>query len=276
MDGVENVSSSESEGVESLTVEEALSNLRGSDHGLRYYAAWWLGRFRVKESEAIELLIEVLQERSPQVELGDYSLQRNAARALGKLEDQRAVPALIGCLKCPDFYVREAAIQALEMLGNPSSIPDLMKFLEGGVEKAVMMSGKPHLVEPYEAIIEALGTLHATEAIPLILPFLSHPLERVQYATCRAMYQLTQDPIYGEKLVAALDGKELQLRRSALIDLGCSGYLPGAEAIAKTLAENSLKLIALKGLLEYDLAKSVPLSLSPDAVKIMSLMDSLL
>jgi hypothetical protein len=34
------------------------------------------------------------------------------------------------------------------------------------------------------------------------------------------------------------------------MDLGAIGYLPAASAIADTLAENSLKLISLKGLLE--------------------------
>ncbi|PSN79868.1 phycocyanobilin lyase, partial [filamentous cyanobacterium CCP4] len=38
---------------EPLTVEQAIANLRQTaDTGLRYYAAWWLGRFRVSEPAA--------------------------------------------------------------------------------------------------------------------------------------------------------------------------------------------------------------------------------
>jgi phycocyanobilin lyase alpha subunit len=48
---------------ESLTVEQAIANLQGQDQGLRYYAAWWLGRFRVRESAAIEALIAALEMR---------------------------------------------------------------------------------------------------------------------------------------------------------------------------------------------------------------------
>jgi phycocyanobilin lyase alpha subunit len=60
------------------------------------------------------------------------------------------------------------------------------------------------------------------------------------------------------------------------MDLGAIGYLPAAKAIADTLAENSLKLIALKGILEYHLNQTTSLSLSEQAIEVMMLMDSLL
>jgi phycocyanobilin lyase subunit alpha len=262
---------------ESLTLEQAIANLHSQDYSLRYYAAWWVGRFRVKEPVVIEALIAALQEESEQTKIGDYSLLRNAARALGKLGDKQALPALIGCLECADdYYVREAAAQALEMLGDRDSIPPLMKLLDGGVSVAVRVPGKSHLVQPYDSVIEALGTLQAVESLPIIKPFLEHPVERVQYAAARAMYQLTGETVYGERLVTALNGDNLQLRRSALMDLGAIGYLPGAEAIAETLAENSMKLIALKGVLEHHLKQQASLSLSDEAIRVMNLMDSLL
>ncbi|NEO02278.1 MAG: HEAT repeat domain-containing protein, partial [Moorea sp. SIO3I7] len=96
----------ETDNSESLTVEQAIVNLQGNDQGLRYYAAWWLGKFRVREPLAIDALIAALEDQQNQTELGGYPLRRNAARALGKLGDHRAVPALIDCLDCPDFYVR--------------------------------------------------------------------------------------------------------------------------------------------------------------------------
>ncbi len=261
---------------ESLTVEQAIANLHSQDYSLRYYAAWWVGRFRVKEPAAIAALIAALEEESEQTKIGDYSLLRNAARALGKLGDKQALPALIRCLECADYYVREAAAQALEMLGEIDSIGPLMKLLDGGVVAAVRVPGKSHLVQPYDSVIEALGTLQATEAIPLISPFLEHSVERVQYAAARAMYQLTGERVYGERLVRALKGDNLQLRRSALMDLGAIGYLPGAQAISETLAENSIKLIALKGVLEHHLNQQESLSLSDEAIQVMNLMDSLL
>lgn len=262
----------------SLTIEGAIANLKQrEDLGQRYYAAWWLGRFRVREPEAIAALLEALEDETDRTPDGGYPLRRNAATALGKLGDRQAVLPLIKCLDCPDYYVRESAAQALEKLGDPTAIPALMKLLDGGVQAARQFPGKPHLVQPYEAILEALGTLQAKDAIAAIEPFLEHFVEKVRYAAARAMYQLTGDPIYGERLVRALERDDLQLRRSALMDLGAIGYLPAAEAIAETLAENSLKLISLKGLLEKHLENQSPETiLSPESIRVMQLMDMLL
>lgn len=256
-----------------LTPDLAIANLQSSDLSLRYYAAWWLGRFRVSRPEAINVLIAALEDEADRTELGGYPLRRNAARALGKLGNPQAIPGLIKCLECSDFYVREAAAQSLEMLDGKVAVSALIKLLAGGVAQAVQIPGRPHLTQPYEAVIEALGSLGATEAISLIQPFLEHPTPRVQCAAARAMYQLTQDPSYGEILVKMLAQEDLKLRRVALGDLGAIGYMAAAEAIAQSKVENSFKLIALKGLLEHQLAT---FDMGDDAIRVMNLMDSLL
>ena len=266
-----------------LTIEQALINLQSEDLGLRVYAAWWLGRFRVNVPEAIALLIEALKDEADRTESGGYPLRRNAARALGKLGDRSAVPALINSLDCDDFYVREAAAQSLEMLGDISAIDKLVSLLEISNSLTDSVSSTSSNLEPeqpFDAIIEALGTLDAKDAIPKILPFLEHPIPRVQYATARALYQLSADPHvaqqYGDRLIAALSNDDLQLRRTVLSDLGAIGYLNAAEAIANTMAENSLKLIALKGILEKQIPLAIPPQLTDGAIKVMTLMDDLL
>lgn len=268
-------SSAESPDASALTVEQAIANLTHPDTSLRYYAAWWLGKFRVNEPAAVDALIVALEDESDRTELGGYPLRRNAARALGKLDDVRAVPGLTHCLNCSDFYVREAAAQSLGMLGDRACVPQLMALLEGGLAAAVQVPGRPHLAQPYEAVMEALGALSATEAIDLIKPFTQHPTQRVQYAASRALYQLTGEAVYGEVLVQALRSDNINLRRVALADLGAVGYLPAADAIATAAAENSFKLFSLKGLLEQAV-RSAEAPLSEDAIKVMTLMDSLL
>jgi phycocyanobilin lyase alpha subunit len=260
----------------SLTVEQAIANLKSEDLGLRFYAAWWLGRFRIGEPAAVTGLIKALEDEADRTPEGGYPLRRNAARALGKLGDRQAVSPLIACLDCSDFYVREAAAQSLEMLGDRVCIPALIKLLAAGLQGEQLVSQQPDLSQPYEAILEALGTLRATEFTSLVKPFLEHSIELVQYAAARAMYQLTEEPAYGERLVKALAGERLQLRRAVLADLGAIGYLPAADAIAQTLAENSLKLISLKGLLEHQVNHTTPTTLSEGAIKVINLMDSLL
>jgi phycocyanobilin lyase subunit alpha len=263
-----------------LTVEQAIANLQGEDLGLRVYAAWWLGRFRVDAPEAVNVLIAALEDEDDRTNAGGYPLRRNAARALGKLGDHRAVSALSRGLDCSDFYVREAAAQSLEMLGDQSCIPKLVELLNNQIPGTLPAPEPPQLAQPFDAILEALGTLGAIDAIPDILPFLDHDVARIQYAAARAMYQLAPNPQvasqYGDRLVQALAKNDLQLRRTVLADLGAIGYLPAAEPIAQTLAENSLKLIALKGLLEKQLQHTAPSELSEGAVKVMTLMDELL
>jgi len=263
-----------------LTIEQAIANLQGDDLGLRVYAAWWLGRFRVKEDLAIQGLIAALRDEDDQTEAGGYPLRRNAARALGKLGDQRAVPHLQEALTCSDFYVRKAAALALEQLGDGSVIPQLRNLLKNQMAGTQPAPEPPQLEQPFDAILEALGRLGATDAMSEITPFLDHSVPRIRCAAARALYQLTADPQqasqYGEMLVKELANDDLQLRRALLADLGAIGYLPAAEAIAETLAENSLKLIALKGLLEKELQQSSSAELSGSALTVMALMDGLL
>jgi phycocyanobilin lyase subunit alpha len=262
-----------------LTVDQAIENLQGEDLGLRMYAAWWLGRFRVDDPTAIDVLIAALNDEDDRTEVGGYPLRRNAARALGKLGDRRAVSALIEALACPDFYVREAAAQALENLGDIAGVPRLLQVLRNQIPGTLPAPEPPNLVQPYDAILEALGGLGDRSVIADVRPFLDHEIPRIQYAAARAMYQLMDEPEanqYGDRLIQALSGSELQLRRTALADLGAIGYLAAAQPIANTLAENSLKLISLKGLLEKQLQLEPLPNLSTGAIEIMALMDGLL
>jgi phycocyanobilin lyase subunit alpha len=261
---------------EPLTIAQAIKQLDGADLGLRSYAAWWLGKFRVKDPLAIAGLITALQDAADRTPEGGYPLRRSAARALGKLDDSQAVPALIECLNCDDFYVREAAVQSLEMLGDPACIPHLIQILAKSVQAKKLLPQGQDFSQPYDSILEALGTLAVTHSVPLIQPFIEHPIPRIQYAALRSMYQLTQDDTYGDRLVQALGHSDLQVRRTLLADLGAIGYLPAAIPISQTHAENSLKLIALKGILETQIMLSPTDRLSDGAVQVMQLMDDLL
>ena len=264
------------DGAPQLTVEQAIANLNQTeDKGDRYYAAWWLGRFQVKEKRAVEALLTALEDERDRDTDGGFPLRRNAARALGKLEDKSAILPLMTCLDCDDYYVREAAAQSLQSLDAKESLNALVSLLDGGVAAAVEVPGKPHLVQPYNAILEAVGQLGNEQTVAVVEPFLSHAVPQVKNGAARAMYQLTGEGRYAQPLIETLRCDDLQLRRSALLDLGEIGYLPAGEAIAQTLAENSIKIIALKGLLEREIEQSGEL-VSPKSKQVMALMDSLL
>lgn len=263
---------------EPLTLEQAIAHLRGEDTSLRFYAAWWFGKFKVTTPEATALLIASLEDEADRTPEGGYPLRRNAARTLGKIGAGEAVPALIAALDCTDYFVREGAAQSLELLDDRRSIEPLMKLLDAGLvpDQTALIAEQPDASQPYDSVLEALGTLKAIEATAKVQAFLQHPTPRIQYAAARAMYQLTGESQYGDRLIVALNGPDLQLRRAALMDVGAIGYLPAAETIAQTLAENSLKLISMKGLLEFQVTHNPEGALSPGAVRVMDLMDQML
>ncbi|MFM8293088.1 MAG: HEAT repeat domain-containing protein, partial [Microcystaceae cyanobacterium] len=119
------------------TVGQAIANIQQTeDTSARYYAAWWLGRFRVTEPVAIQALVTALEDTSDRSPDGGYPLRRNAAKALGKLGDLSVVPALLQALTCEDYYVREAVVYALGELKATQAIETLRNFLAGGIEAA--------------------------------------------------------------------------------------------------------------------------------------------
>ena len=257
---------------------EALRRLRnGADPSGQYYAAWWLGRNRTQSSEAVQLLKEALRQRRAR-QLGDEveenAVARNAARALGKLGDvaHSAIPDLLATLNDDDHGLREAAARALGQLKAEAAIPLLIDRLSSGPEVAgAREDGSPRMKEPCDALLEALGDIgiNTSQVLDVLRPFLTHERPVVRSSACRALLQLTHEPQWGDAMVALLQHDQLQVRRAALLDLGATGWRPALTAISNTLAENSLKLIALRGLAE---------TAEDDAVDeaILDAMDSLL
>jgi bilin biosynthesis PecE protein len=220
-----------------LSPSSAIAALAGDDNQIRYYAAWWLGKNQVQE--ACTALCDALRDERYRTEQGGYPLRRQAARALGQLKNPQAVPALLEALSCTqDLRLREAVVQALAAIGDARAVPALLDLLQSSDE------------QPYEVLIEALGTLQAWEARPLVEPFLLHSSERVQCAAARYLYLLTQKPQYIERIVQNLSHENMYLRWAAAFDLGAIGHLQAAQAIMGAKIGNSLKLLNLKRILE--------------------------
>jgi len=238
---------------------EALRRLRATDDpSAQYYAAWWLGRHRSQHPDTLPLLLAAMRQRRAR-QLGDgveeNAVARNATRAVGKLgpSASEAIPVLLELLDDPDYGLREAAARSLGELKAKVALPALVARLRSGPNVAgARASNSANLVEPCEALLEAIGDLGSSddEVIDVLESFLAHERPVVQSSACRSLLQLTQEPRWGERLKTLLLHPQLQVRRAALMDLGATGWRPATQAIAATLAENSLKLIALKGLVE--------------------------
>lgn len=244
---------------EPINEDEALARLRDSDDpSMQYYGAWWLGRNRSQHPEAVPLLIEALQQRRPRdpgAGVEENAVARNAARALGKLAPAAlaAVPELLAALADADDGLREAAARALGDLRAPEAVAPICMRLAGGPAVAgARQSASPRLMEPCEALLEALGDIGAAtpEVLGVIEPFMAHDWPLIRSAAARALLQLSGEPRWAQPLLELLNDSQLQVRRAALMDLGAAGWRPAAAAISATLAENSLKLIALRGLVE--------------------------
>jgi len=240
-----------------ITETEALRRLRQTeDQSLQYYAAWWLGKMRSRHPETLPLLcaaLELRQPRQPAAGVEHNAVARNAARALGKLGNSAAIPALLEALEDEDEGLREAAARALGSLGAASALAPLCRRLSSGPAVAgAAIPGSSRLQEPCEAMLEALGEIGRAQpdVVAVIRPFVDHERPLIRSAACRALLQLTGDPQWGQRLLELLEHPHLQVRRAALMDLGATGWRPALEPICLTLAENSLKLIALRGLVE--------------------------
>ncbi|MEB3201660.1 MAG: HEAT repeat domain-containing protein [Synechococcus sp.] len=263
---------------EPISEQEALRRLRQSeDPSQQYYGAWWLGRMRSQHPEAVPLLQAALRNRRPRdpgAGVEENAVARNAARALGKLAPaaQAAIPDLLATLDDADHGLREAAARALGELAAPAAIPALCARLAGGPTGAgAQLPDTPRLAEPCEALLEALGDIGIAtpQVLAVVEPFISHERPLIRSAAARTLLQLSGDDRWGQLLVALLDHPQLQVRRAALMDLGAVGWRPGFGAIAATLAENSLKLMALRGLVERG-------SGAPEDEVLLACMDSLL
>jgi phycocyanobilin lyase alpha subunit len=126
-------------------------------------------------------------------------------------------------------------------------------------------------MEPCEALLEALGDIgQSTERVLAVVePFAHHERPLIRSAAARALLQLSGEKRWGGVLVELLDHPQLQVRRAALMDLGAAGWRPAMEPIRRTLAENSLKLMALRGLVEQG-------SGEPGETALLACMDELL
>src|SRR2546425_11258507 len=90
-----------------------------------------------------------------QLRSNDVTLRSDAAHQLGKLADERAVPALVEALADSDEYVRKSAVTALRRIGGPAAMGGLRQGLAGRAGAVVLQAGKrlrgmadQHAVEP--------------------------------------------------------------------------------------------------------------------------------
>jgi len=229
-----------------LTLATQIHKLQTGDPGERYYAAWWLGF--PGAGEAVPLLMAALTQDLDQTPNGGYPVRRNAAQALGKIGDPRAVPALITALNQGDPLLMAKAAHALGSLFDRDS--DLAEQILAAL--LAWLTGDPPLdpTDAVEAVMETLGGLGSLTALGAIHPYADHAHPRLAHAACRALFSLTRDPHWLQRLIAGLDHPNIHIRRSAMLDLAATGEVQVAQVIQQAPLETNLKLVSLKTLAE--------------------------
>ena len=265
--------SSASEGMP-IDEEEALRRLEQRDDPAdRYYAAWWLGHERSQHPRTLPLLRAALQEllnAGEQPEEDCRALSLNVLRAMVHLDAGAAKEEILSCVAHHDSHIREEATRTAASEGFRESVAVICSQL--GADRA----NDDRLVE---AQIEALGELGDASAavIDTLVRFSDDPRPLIRSASLRALLQLTEDPQWAREFPSLLQSSSTLVRRGVLLDLGAVGWLPALDWISQSPIENSIKLIALRGLAEHPRGlKHLSLNTEQASQMVLAAMDQLL
>jgi MFS family permease len=161
-----------------LTSDELIEALNDPSYSVRHEAIHSIGRMPAAP-ELVTALVDVLQ--GSESELGMAT-----ARALGRLGDPSALPALRRSLHSKYDLIAAESARALGQLEDVESIPDLKK----------KMYAEPNL-QLKVAYAAALGKLRATEVIPDLFQLLSEAkIEAVRVELGLAIARIVGDERY--------------------------------------------------------------------------------
>lgn len=233
---------------QAIDEQEALKRLeQRHDASDRYYAAWWLGHERSRHPRTLPLLKaalgELFETTSPPND-DCRALSLNVLRALAHLDGSEAETEILACLTHSDQQIREEAARTAAAASLHKAIAPLC---------ASLSNTSTHNDRLLEAQIEALGELAkpSETIIELLTPFTDSEKPLIRSAANRALLQITDDSSWSNAFQALVQHPSAQVRRGVLLDIGAVGWLPSLTMIQTSAVENSIKLIALRGLAEH-------------------------
>ncbi len=151
-------------------------------------------------SDAIEPLLEVLETGPPHKQL-------EAVKALGEINEPRAVPAVLRALNKASPAVRIAALEALEHFADPSTFIAVERLLR---DSNANVRG---------AAVEAAGRCGGPQAVPALLRVLHDSSWEVRQATAKAL-GLLGGAAAVEGLCGLVRDRDRDVRESAIVALG--------------------------------------------------------
>ena len=249
--------------------QSALAALESNDPGIRYHAAWWLGKHRVQNS--VPALIRCLHDRRDETSTGGFPLRRQAARSLGLIKDKICVEELVKTLtESDDIQLHEASIRSLINLGSKECIAPLVSYFNSEVQ------GKP-----IESLIEAFTLFKAWSIKDKISPYLLDDSARIKGAASAYFYACTNDKAHLAQIFSLLSHDNPFARQSAAFDLARVATLEEGSSIQDANIPNNIKLHAIKEILSRSITSNIeerqtnPKPLSRQEIKWMAIMDQL-
>ncbi|MCA9422571.1 MAG: HEAT repeat domain-containing protein, partial [Nitrospira sp.] len=159
-----------------------------------------------EDTEAEEELVEeqVKDEIDIQIDLlndPEWVVRREAVITLGEMGDERCVEPLVRCLRDGDWQVRDAAVEAIAMIGSPA-VDLLLRYIRD--------------YDARKSVIKALGKINDERVLDPLISML-HNDEFKDDATW-ALAELGQ-PAVG-RLLECLKNQDEVIRKQAILALG--------------------------------------------------------
>lgn len=185
---------------QAFNYELAVKDLQSGERSLTYDAVWRMGNSG--DLRVVPLLISAMQVNN------DRGFRWNAAKALGKLKDKRAVPSLIELINESNPEVREDVVEALGRIGDKRAVKPLLDMLQKEEEDFILaeiviaegligidkkeVATLTTLLKKDDPIVKAnillvLGKYGDESSLPIIGKYTSDPSEYVAEAAKRAI-----------------------------------------------------------------------------------------
>jgi len=177
----------------------------------------------IGSSAAVEAIVSVLRVRD-----GDYQTCGVAARALGTIGSEVAVPALIEALNCQDFcleagdYVHAEAAEALGKIGSEAVVPALIEFWHNedprDWDEHKMESRSKEHYDVRGTAIEALGNIGGEAATAWLLEIFNRgEMDYSLDSLVRALAKIGGEVVIEALLLALKHQDPLVSRRSRVL-----------------------------------------------------------
>ncbi len=187
-----------------------------------------------KVKDEVEIQIDLLKEK-------DWFRRKEAAITLGEMGDERAVAPLITALRDDEWNVREAAEDALTMIGSPAVEP-LIKAL------------REYQIRRY--VIKVLGRIKDERVLdPLFIQLRN---EEFKDDAMAALVEVGLPAV--ERLTAVLNDKDRNVRKHAVQALGAIGLPEAVELLIEATKDEEweVRMAAIAGLDEIGDARGKP------------------